>query len=340
MPKGEWAFIHEWTIYEYMMVKFSQDSLRVRWVVKQGNINLKDEYVKVTHLCNIVNTTFPDIDEIQFQNSKEIRVAEVKFLTSKFGYHRYNGTKNGELNYKRFIEKRGCIVVLSHDEMPKRLTDKIDVYELDEKDFQSFIRENLTRLLNRQIHKRTYHKIWVMYQAPNFNKGNTVVSKAREVGRWCPTDNLNGFDLVVGDTVIFIKTRGSRKQDLDKNSDRWKLDEIYVSKVTSGIMSRQHYCQNRSIDYQSPLWYDETPEGKRDRKLTKRVTNSEWRWKRVFEFQCEEVYDNLDMRISDMSSKLTRIREICKNTFKYNTSCLLEIDDYIELLQCIARKHS
>ena len=338
MPRGEWAFIHEWILYEYMLAKYSEDTLRLKVIVYNGKINLKTRYIKVKKLMNITNTDFPDINFIQFEEEKFHRVAEVKFITSKFNYHKDVYSKKASYTYNDFLKDHGCIIVLAHDEMPKNLKDSVDVFEIEQDDFISYIRENILRLINRQMHKSILSKVWVMYQGPNFLKGYNEVKPAKESGIWCPTDNLNGFELGKGDTILFIKTKGCRYQDLNTSKyNEWKLDSIFVCKVITTIMSREHYCQMKRINYDSLLWYDETEKGKSDSKLRKRKTKEKFRWNRVFEFKKEDEFNNLDLCIKDIPNSLKCFKNICVEVFKNHISSEIEIEQYLKLFQYIAK---
>lgn len=339
MPNGEWAFIHEWIIYEYMMNKFNDGTLRLKVVVKNGQINLKSQYIKVKKLGNITNTDFPDIDLIELENDNFSRVAEVKFMTSKFNYHKKTYTNKSRYTYEDFLKANGCIIVLAHDEMPNKLSDKIDIFELEQEDFISFIKENLLRLINRQMHKSSYNKIWVMYQGPNFNKGTEYVKPAKESGKWCPTENLTGFELGIGDTILFIRTNGCRYQDLNTNKYyKWELNNIFICKVTSTIISREHYCQIKGIRSDTLLWYDETEEGKKDGKIRKRKGREKFRWNRVFEFKKEDEYSKLDLLIADMPSYLDNFKKICVEVFKNHISREISIEDCLHLFQYITKE--
>lgn len=340
VPNGEWSFIHEWMLYEYMINKFNEGTLRLKLIVSNGKLNLKTKYVKVKRLMNISNTDFPDIDGIEFEGDKSIRVAEVKFMTSKFKYHLKNYDRSNKYSYNDFLKDNGCIIVLAHDEMPRKLNDKIDVFEIEQDDFISYIRENLTRLINRQMHKSTYNKIWVMYQGPNFNKGSEYVKPARESGIWCPSDNLTGFELGVGDTVLFIKTKGSRTQDLELKYNQWLLDSIFTSKITLSIASREHYCQMKGISEDSLLWYDETDKGKKDSKLRQRKTKEKFRWNRVFEFKKEEEFSDLNLLIKDIPHNLEHFKNACKDVFLNPTSIEISVDEYLYLFQYITKKYT
>ncbi len=337
MPSGEWSFIHEWMLYEYMINKFNEGTLRLRWVVKSGKLNLKSEYVRVEALGSITNTEFPDINEIKLEKQSFYRVAEVKFITSKFRYHLEKIRKK----YDDFVSNNGCIIVLAHDEMPKKLIEELDVYELEQDDFISYIRENLIRLLNRQMHKSSYNKIWVMYQGPNFNNGTDEVPPARRSCRWCPSNNLNRFDLGVGDTVLFIKTKGIRKQDIKTRYDEWILNEIFLSKVILSITSRNHYCQIKGLSEKDILWYDETEKGKSDSKLTKRKKKgkNEFRWKRVFEFNKQDEFTDINIYFSEFPETLNNFKKVCELVFSQNIAIEISIDEYVSLFQYISKKY-
>lgn len=337
MPSGEWSFIHEWTLYEYMLHRYNEGTLRLKLVVRNGKLNLKNEYKRVKYLENIKNTDFPDIKKILFEECKDVQVAEVKFITSKFNYHKKCYQKG--YTYNNFIHDHGCIIVLAHDEMPKGLQEPIDVYEIDVEDFTSYIRENLIRLLNRQIHKSNYSKVWIMYQGPNFNKEaiNEGVLPARESGIWCPSNNLNGFDLGKGDTVVFIKTKGARAQEVKDKFNQWILQEIYIGKVTLTITSRQHYCQLRGISESSKLWYDETETGKKDSKVRKRALKNKWKWNRVFEFKKEGVYI-VNRFFSEFPNELDEFIKICEDVYKNPTAREIDNDMYLKLFQFMAKQ--
>lgn len=339
MPSGEWSFIHEWTLYEYMINRYNEGNLRLKWVVNQGKLNLKPQYVYIKYLLNISNTDFPDVKKIRFNGENYDRVAEVKFLTSKFKYHISNN-KLGKYTYKDFLNDKGCIIVLGHDELPKKLEEKIDVFEIEQEDFLSYIRENMVRLINRQMHKSAYNKIWIMYQGPNFIKGTNEVLPAKESGRWCPSNNLNGFDLGVGDTVLFIKTNGARRQELNEKYSLWKIESVYEAKVSLSITSREHYYQIKNMTNNSLLWYDETEEGKRDPKIRKRKFREGFRWNRVFEFRLNNEYNNLDILISEMPNELKNFKEICKDVYGSGNAREITMEEYLQLFQYIAKVYT
>lgn len=235
MPRGTWSFLHEWVIYEYLMARFQEKTLRLRPKIRSGKLQLRERWKKVEYLEPIIGTAFPDIESMRLSGFSSECPAEVKFTTSLFNYHRRTLSK-----FKAFMKNGGIIVVLSHDYLPKGLDCyDTDVYEIDQTDFIAFCRENFVRLLNRQISMHTETKVWVMYQGPNFNNGTGKIRLARESGIWCPTDNLTGFDLAIGDRILFVKTSGASTQEVQKSylkgtiADRWSLDEIYVGELSS-----------------------------------------------------------------------------------------------------------
>lgn len=290
MPKGSWAFLQETVIYEYLMHRMEQKELRVRQIVHNGKPMLKSRWLKVALMESISNTFFPDIKALEIKGDKKgLRPAEVKFVTSFFNYHREKKYKD---SYRLFMNQKGCIIVLKHDYVPSGIIDTypVDVYELDYIDFISFAKENFVRFLNRQIRTHEFSKTWMMVQSKNFHAGNEIVLPASQSYRWCPTDNLTGFDLAVKDKVVFVRTQGASKQSVSKDwytnkrvTEGWYLKDLWIGEVTTPIKSREEYCAEKNYEINAPLWYDETASGKTDSRVTKRTTAN--RWKRVFEFK-------------------------------------------------------
>lgn len=99
------------------------------------------------------------------------------------------------------------LLVLAHDYSPSGPKYETDAFELDRDDFETWCRANFTRLFNHRIGSRAESKIWIMYQGPSSNNGTSTVRPARESHRWCPTENLTGFDLAPGDRVLFVTTK-------------------------------------------------------------------------------------------------------------------------------------
>lgn len=307
MPAGKWSFLQEFVIYEYLMHRYQEKQLRLKSIVKDSKMVLKEKYIKVKYLEEVKNGFFPDIDSIElFNDKKGRRPAEVKFTTSAFNYH---NSQNHIEQYKQFINVNGCIIVLKHDTVPVDLLSKyiIDIYEIDLIDFVSFTKENFMRLLNRQIRAHEYNKkTWLMIQSRNFNCGTQEVKPARESGRWCPVDTLSGLELGIGDRIIFVKTKGASKQNVNKYWSRynevfqkWFLDELWIGEIISQIRSREEYNMIKGYSPNKPLWYDETVQGKNDNRITLRK-NSKIRWRRVFEFKHIRTFNDLNINMADL----------------------------------------
>jgi hypothetical protein len=299
VPSGTWSFLHEWVIYEYLMFRQNENQLRLKQVIKIGNPSFKKQSMRVMALLDIRDTKFPDIKGIQFEGNI-MRPAEVKFRTSLFDYHKPKYKEK----YDEFIKSNGCIIVLKHDYLPEKLIQLIDVFEIEEVDFISFVKGNFNRLLNRQMNSHNFTKIWLMIQSKNFYTGADDVNPAYVSGIWCPTDNLTGFDLSVNDKVIFIRTSGCSFQKVNNALSNniiykpWNLQELWVGKVTKPIQSRIEYCFSNKKNIDDPLWYDETNSGLSDNRVTKR--KREKRWKRVFGFTKETVFSSLNISLSEL----------------------------------------
>lgn len=341
MSRKTKAFLQEYIIYEYLVFRFNENHLRLNHIVNNGNLEMKDHWVKVVHLI-YTNTRFPDIDLITISNdSKGERVAEVKFITSTFNYHK---DEKYTSRYEKFVNNHGCIIVLKHDYLPEGITDScpIDVYELDNMDFISFVKENFIRLLNRQIHFHEYAKVWFMIQSKNFNVSDGVVPAARNSGRWCPSDNLTGFDLTVGDKVVFVKVSGTSKQNVNKTwslykeiSEKWTLDELYIAEVKVPIKSRQEYCMLKNITPPTPLWYDETITGKEDKRVTKRDTQK-IRWKRVFEFKVIACLSSLNINLKELNKLFPEFVQAIREIYVMPVSRELHTDLYTSVTEYLS----
>jgi hypothetical protein len=281
MPKGHWSFLHEWVIYDYLLARSEEGTLRFRKIVSSGKLLGRPKWVKVENLMPIVGTTFPDINGIKLKGDNSYRPAEVKFTTSLFNYHRDSKQLN---KFNEFIDQNGFILVASHDYLPTNnlinIFPTVEVFEIELEDFITFCRENFSRLLNRQIKSHSISRVWLMYQGPNFNKGTTEILPARNSLIWCPTENLNGFDLAIGDRVLFYKTSGIDTRPLQRGlleegvvDSRWILNEIYVAEVSSKIFSRYEYHQYKKQGQNHQLWKNDP------------ILGIDWRWGRVFEFK-------------------------------------------------------
>jgi hypothetical protein len=280
MAKGHWSFLHEWVIYDYLKARSEERTLRFKQISSSGKLLGKPKWVKVESMNPITGTTFPDVHGIKLKGESTFRPAEVKFTTSLFNYHADQKYIEKFLN---FIERRGFILVASHDYLPTNnlinLYPDIEVFEIEIEDFITFCRENFSRLLNRQIKAHSISRVWLMYQGPNFNEGFDKVPPARESLIWCPTENLTGFDLAPGDRVLFYKTSGLDRIKLQNRllkesvmDSRWILREIYVAEVKSKIFSRYEYHQYKKHKEARQLWKNDPQQ------------NVDWRWNRVFEF--------------------------------------------------------
>lgn len=328
MPRGKWSFLHEWVVYEYLMARFYEKTLRLKIKVKSGQLQLREKWKKVTNLKPITGTRFPDVESITFSGSNAEVPAEVKFTTSLFNYHLKDATQ-----FEPFTNMNGVIIVLSHDYVPAGLKNRnIDVYEIDQIDFVAFCRENFVRLLNRQIRRHTETKVWIMYQGPNFNQEGAGIRPARESGIWCPTENLSGFDLAEGDRVLFVKTLGSSTQDVQsaylKNRipKNWLLEEVYVGELTSTIYSRSEYCTIRGIPQTEKLW------------LKDNIRNNDWRWNRVFEFEKVSVLrPKIQIRRLSENQKLMNLVLAVTESFCYNRSREITLEEYRDFLEYITQ---
>ena len=208
----------------------------------------------------------------------------------------------------------------------------INVYEIDESDFIAFCKENFSRLLNRQIKKHTETKVWVMYQGGNFNHGNSIIKPANESGLWCPTENLTGFELSIGDRILFIKTNGASTQVVQKEYfknniiDKWFLSQIYVGEIKSAIYSRGEYCSFRQIPNKTQLW------------LNDEIKNNIWRWNRVFEFYNIKTIDtNIEIKELYKNKLMHEFIIALVESFCYQRSREISLKQYRDLLEFLLK---
>jgi hypothetical protein len=233
------------------------------------------------------------------------------------------------------VNQNGFILVASHDYLPAddliTIFPNIEVFEIEIEDFITFCRENFSRLLNRQIKSHTISRVWLMYQGPNFNRGDGNILSARESMIWCPTENLSGFDLAPGDRILFYKTTGISTQILQSKfinegsiDNRWVLSEIYIAEVISRIFSRNEYLQYKRYEEPKQLW-------KIDPKQ-----NGRWRWNRVFEFkriksfQAEKAMHELYGNTHSKNFALKALEAFC-----YGKSREITLKDYRNLLEVL-----
>jgi hypothetical protein len=320
--------LHEWVIYDYLMARFGERTLRLRCKMKNGALQRRESWVKVTHLKPIQDSLFPDIKEIRLSGSSDARVAEVKFTTSLFDYHR---KQSQCVEYANFVDRRGMIVVLKHDHLPSGFLTAPDVFEIDLNDFTSFARENFPRLLSRQIRSHGEMKIWVMYQGPNFNLRTDGVLPARESHIWCPTENLTGFDMAVGDRILFVKTGKASTQVLQKQYLEgkelagWLLQEIWVGEVVSAIYSRVEYCQIKNLPTTQQLWAKDP------------IKPSGWRWNRVFEFRpLRSIQRTIDLQAMRRDPQTRGFVDTLVQVFCFGRSREITPNEYLNLLESVS----
>lgn len=332
MAKGNWSFLHEWIIYDYLLARAEERTLRFKKIISKGKLLGKTVWVKVEDLKPITGTSFPDIQAIRLKGESQFRCAEVKFATSLFNYH---SDKIYQNKFSQFVEQSGFILVASHDYLPSKglieLYPSIDVFEIEIEDFITFCRENFSRLLNRQIKAHSSTRVWLMYQGPNFNSGVSNIAPARQSKIWCPTENLTGFDLAPGDRVLFFKTKGIDRITVQNKFNkeqliepRWRLQEIYVAEVKSKIFSRHEYHQFKKHNSEKQLWgNDEIKDGKR-------------RWNRVFEFSESKIIA-LDKPFNELYVDLKSRPFVVKalQSFCYLKSREISLQDYRNLLEVL-----
>jgi hypothetical protein len=326
MAKAGWSFLQEWAIYEYLMARFEEGSLRIRPVRVSGKSVGRERWVKVADLKPIKDSQFPDIKSIRLKGERTTREAEIKFTTSEFAYHR-----NRPADFSEFYSRNGFILVLAHDHLPKGLG-SIDIFELDKTDFETWCRSNFNRLFNRQVGTRAEQKIWIMYQGPNFNLGTNTIGPGRETHIWCPTENLTGFDLAPGDRVLFAKSSGASTQSVQRSYHRgnvhndWFLEELYIAEVYSEILSREEYCQRKGLSLDTQLW-KEDPKPK-----------DSWRWSRVFEFwpiAC--LKKRVRMSSLNERGRPDNFTVAVTQVYCYGKSRELDPKDYMRLLEKLHR---
>jgi len=338
MATGTWSFLHESILYEYLWYKFSAQSLRLRQVISDGRYLTKQPWVKVAFLEEIKNTAFPDITAIALHDRKGVRPGEVKFVTSLFNYT----ASQYKTAFEDFKTQNGCIVVLRHDYIPDALTKSyscFDVYEIDYDDFVQFTKENFHRFLNRQVRLSTHKKIWVFQQSKNFWYTCPEVPAAADSGRWCPSDNLTAFDLNIGDTLLFVRHKGRRLQEVsshwrtEKNIiDSWSLTDIYIGRVTFPIQGRNEYCVRSGNALDTPLWYDESESASFDTRIRKRNKL----WPMVFEFEKISELKCLDLNMRRLYREVPDFVLAAKDVYVNHVSREISLDAYNKLLELLA----
>lgn len=332
MARGEWSFIHETVIYQYLMERFSVNNLKLMQICYDGKF--KEKEVKVSYLEEITNTRFPDVDEIIIKSDKKgKRPAEVKFLTSQFDYHK---NKKYKKDYNDFFNSNGFILVYKHDIIPSGLDiDKTDIYQLVQSDFINFVKENFERLFYQQVKEKKDRNAWLIYcgRESNFrreyNDGVYNIKAAIKSNIWCPTKNISPNEMTVGDKIIFIKTKGIGQKELqaqyEVRLDEWYIDEIHICEVQSPIMSREEYCRRNNMDSNQFLWWSE-------------AKNNKKKYKYIFKFNIKSSYENLDMPIKKLREIMPefvdfKIKEVFLRGYDKN----ININDYIDFLEYVSQ---
>jgi hypothetical protein len=326
------SFINEQIVYSYMQNKFDMKDLFLYPIIKDGKLlDINNRGEKVINYKQISGTRFPDIDEIQFYKQKNIRPAEVKFVTSKFNYH---NEKKYAKDYKMFNKQHGVIICVKHDFLPKgmRLNDSIDVYQIDYIDFIQYCKENFALLISRQIDLHFHKNIWIMYASSNFYNEVGGIKPGLITKRWAPSQNLGNLAVGIGDIILFIKCKGINRIQSQKyflaNSrvphPELFIENMVITKVNSDILSREEYCYKNKIDYNTPLWPDEVKKGAK--------------WKRIFEF---DIIKNIHKPIFLNQLYNSSEKGKCVATFltevfqKPELARKIKEEDYIKLLEYI-----
>lgn len=308
------AFIKEDIIYRYMEIRSREGLLKVRKVIKEGRRVNNPSWERVNFLQPITDTFFPDVDGISLGKNNAIIPAEVKFITSKFAYHKPTDSRHNEYLFQK---SRGlCVMVMKHDYMPNGLSaEELDVWEFDYHDFTAFCIDNFTLLLREQLDDSVGCRYILMHPgSENFYRKNDQqkIKPAIESGIWCPQTTFTGYDIAPGDRVLFVNSTrgwgpiqrpfldererlnqaGSRRRNwisrVPELVDDWKLKMFTICEVTSTIMSREEYCDLHKLPRETQLWNDDPLEG-----------GNRVKWPRVFKFKTLYKFD-INMKMSEI----------------------------------------
>lgn len=305
------AFIHERVIYEYLHHRDQSDSLYLKCIYEDGIFNVKNKKVKCQNVY-IENTFFPDVSNIKIVEFRRTVPAEVKFCTSEYSYHNQMNQEEKNMKYEEFVKKKGCIIVLKHDNLPKKLKEihpDISVFEIFIEDFNLFVLENYNRLLHKQLQYRDdmNRKILLFCQTDNFH-GERLKRSTKESGIllaseskiWCPTTNLSVYDIAPNDKVIFIRFRGANKQHVNKSvknkslDEKWIIKNLFIGKVNSKIISRTEYLMQNGLKEDTFLWPKEYE--------NREIKNNKI-WPLVFEFSEEQNID-VNLQVKKLLDKM------------------------------------
>lgn len=336
MVAGNWALLHENTIYQYLMQRRDEKRLVLKPIYINNEYISSDKYYNVRSLDDITDTRFPDIDFIDIKEDKKgRRPAEVKFLTSQFNYH-YE--KKYRERFEGFKLENGCIIVYRHDIAPKGLLDEhnLDIYELNQNDFIAYVKENFDRLFFEQVQNSRDKNIWLFHAGRESNfwkskklKGDNdiaIVEPAINSGLWCPKKYIKPSELTTGDKVIFIKTSGVGQKELQNNYEDnkklWKLDKLCITTVKSPVMSREEFLiRNKKYMKKKYLWPTE-------------ITGKKYEF--VFQFNTESILDNLNIDMDIFIEKNYYFYNNVKELFLRQKEKSIDIDTYTKFLENIA----
>lgn len=337
LPAGNWALLQENTIYQYLMQRRDEKRLVLKPIYINNSFISNDKYYNVIELNDITNTKFPDIDIINIKEDKKgQRPAEVKFLTSQFSYHYEKKYKE---KFEEFKKNNGCIIVYKHDILPKGLLNEhsLDIYELNQNDFISYVKENFDRLFFEQVQNSKDKKIWLFHagRESNFWKPRKVkeesdvaiVEPGIKSGLWCPKKYIKPSELTTGDKVIFIKTSGVGQKELQNEFDitrkLWRLDRLCITTVSSPVMSREEFLiRNKKYSNKKYLWPTEA-EGKK--------------YEFIFQFNTDSTLENLNIDMDIFYEKNIIFYNNVKELFLRQREKSIDIDTYTKFLETMAK---
>lgn len=326
------SFINEQIVYFYMQYRFDNNELYLYPIIKNGKFfDKNNRKEKIIHYKQISGTRFPDIDEIKFIKEKNVRPAEIKFVTSKFNYHNEDKYKR---EYKLFKEKNGIIISVKHDLLPNgmKINDGIDVYQIDYFDFIQYCKENFSLLISRQIDLHMNRNIWIMYASSNFFEQKDNVLPAIKTKRWAPSQNLGNLEIGIGDIILFVKCKGlnriqSQKYFLENNrvpSPELFIEKLIITTVNLNIISREEYCYKNKINFNDKLWPDEINNGPK--------------WTKIFEFNIIKQVDKKIFlkKLYDYSNATESIAVFFTEVFQMpNLGKKITEENYLKFLEYI-----
>ena len=345
------AFIKEDIIYRYMERRHDEGLLKVRRIVKEGSRVNNPKWKPVDSLEPITDTFFPDVDGISLGVRGAMVPAEVKFITSKFAYHKPTDPRNPEYQVQKNLGL--CVMVMKHDYMPPGLSaEELDVWEFDYQDFTAFCIDNFTLLLREQLDIEVGRRYLLMHPGQdNFYRKNDAqnIAPAIESGIWCPQTTFTGYDIAPGDRVLFVNSTrgwgaiqqalqnererlnqgGSRRNWISREAnlaDGWKLKNLTICEVTSTIMSREEYCDLNQHPRNIKLW-----------NVDPLVGGQRTKWPRVFEFKTLYEFE-VDLEMSAIYDRKVGHYLIDKLANFLRLQGRVKIELKIEEYECLLQK--